>query len=243
MIPGALALLRSRPWLVARVVAYARIALVAARIAANEVGPDSEQARFEHSAQTWATALHAKWLRQSVGVAIAKHTWRGVKAVVAGCEGKGGGGMHCAGAGRRQARAAGGGCWAGVVRCPARAKVHGACGWGGSSGGGGEHGSTYNGTGSLPGAGVRQAQGGVACAGAGGHSGGAGRGSVHGAGDQGAGRASSERTGSGAAGMQQGSSQGRSSGGVQRGVWVDPREQQVGDIAQHDPGAFAFGRW
>ena len=36
MIPGALALLRSRPWLVARVVAYARIALVAARIAANE---------------------------------------------------------------------------------------------------------------------------------------------------------------------------------------------------------------
>ena len=36
MIPGALALLRSRPWLVARVVAYARIALVAARIAASE---------------------------------------------------------------------------------------------------------------------------------------------------------------------------------------------------------------
>ena len=64
-----------------------------------------------------------------------------------------------------------------------------------------------------------------------------------GAGDQGAGRASSERTGSGAAGRQQESSQGRSSEGVQRGVWVDPRADQLGDIAQRDPGAWAFGRW
>ena len=35
-IPGELALLRRSPWLMARVVAYARIALVAARTAARE---------------------------------------------------------------------------------------------------------------------------------------------------------------------------------------------------------------
>ena len=39
---------------------------------AAQVGLDSEQARFEHKAQTWATALHGKWLRQPVGVAIAR---------------------------------------------------------------------------------------------------------------------------------------------------------------------------
>ena len=40
---------------------------------------------------------------------------------------------------------------------------------------------------------------------------------------------------------------GRSSSGVagsvQRGVWVDPAKQQVGNIAELDPGAYAFGRW
>ena len=60
---------------------------------AAQVGADSEQCRFEHKAQTWATALHSKWMRQSVGGAIAKHTWQGVREVVAGAEGKGRGGM------------------------------------------------------------------------------------------------------------------------------------------------------
>ena len=48
---------------------------------AAQVGADSEQSQFEHKAQTWATALHGKWMRQSVGVAIAKHTWQGVREV------------------------------------------------------------------------------------------------------------------------------------------------------------------
>ena len=30
--------------------------------------------------------------------------------------------------------------------------------------------------------------------------------------------------------------------GEQRGVWVDPATQQVGSIAEQDPGAWAFGR-
>ena len=30
--------------------------------------------------------------------------------------------------------------------------------------------------------------------------------------------------------------------GEQRGVWVDPATQHVGSIAEHDPGAYAFGR-
>ena len=30
--------------------------------------------------------------------------------------------------------------------------------------------------------------------------------------------------------------------GEQRGVWVDPAKQHVGAIAEHDPGAYAFGR-
>ena len=154
--------------------------------------------------------------------------------------------MHCAGMGRWRAQAGGGGGWTGVVRCPARAKVHGACAWGGpggegnearvagSSGEGGGHGTTCDSTGSPPGAGMRQARGESG--------GGVELGHKQGAGDQGEGRASSGRTGSGAAGRQQGSSQGRSSGGAQRGVWVDPRADQLGDIAQRDPGAWAFGR-
>ena len=76
----------------------------------------------------------------------------------------------------------------------------------------------------------------------GGSGGGVELGHKQGASDQGEGRASSGRTGSGAADRQQGSSQGRSSGGAQRGVWVGPRADQLGDIAQRDPGAWAFGR-
>ena len=30
--------------------------------------------------------------------------------------------------------------------------------------------------------------------------------------------------------------------GEQSGVWVDPATQHVGAIAEHDPGAYAFGR-
>ena len=30
--------------------------------------------------------------------------------------------------------------------------------------------------------------------------------------------------------------------GAQRGVWVDPATQHLGAIAEHDPGAYAFGR-
>ena len=30
--------------------------------------------------------------------------------------------------------------------------------------------------------------------------------------------------------------------GEQRGAWVDPATQHVGAIAEHDPGAYAFGR-
>ena len=43
--------------------------------------PNGTGVKIEHRAQTWATALHGKWLRQSVGGAVAKHTWRGVREV------------------------------------------------------------------------------------------------------------------------------------------------------------------
>ena len=67
----------------------------------------------------------------------------------------------------------------------------------------------------------------------------------------------------GAAGTMRGGTGGARTGGVQgvrvaeqlrrggqrqggnstkRGVWVDPATQQVGNIAELDPGAFAFGR-
>ena len=91
---------------------------------AAQVGDDSEQARFEHRAQTWATALHGKWLRQSVGVAVAKHTWRGVREVVGSCERRGGGGVGTVGGGGL-VRGKGSGEWSEVVRSPARST---ACG-------------------------------------------------------------------------------------------------------------------
>ena len=45
-----------------------------------------------------------------------------------------------------------------------------------------------------------------------------------------------------AAGGQRRGRQRQGGKSVPRGVWVDPAMQQVGNIAELDPGAFAFGR-
>ena len=204
------------------------------------MGDDSEQARFEHRAQTWATALHGKWLRQSVGVAVAKHTWRGVREVVGSCERRGGGGVGMVGGGGL-VRGKGSGEWSEVVRSPARSA---ACGVQGETwaGGGRDIGGNATRAGDTRGdnattehqqdrhsaaeePGVRRVHGAVRAMGGG--AGGAPTGGV-----QGDGAAKQLRRG----GQRQGGNS------TKRGVWIDPAAVQLGNIAELDPGAFAFGR-
>ena len=242
---------------------------------AAQVGDDSEQARFEHRAQTWATALHGKWLRQSVGVAVAKHTWRGVRAVVGGCERRGGGGVGMVGEGgltqsRRREE------WSEVVRSPARSGAREMQGEVWNGGGGGTRGNTTS-TGDINGdnaateqqqdrnsaaaePGVRSVRGargvdingdnavteqqqdrngtaaepGMGSVRRAGRATGRGTGGTQTGGVQGVGAARQKRRGR----QRQGGSNAKQS----RGVWVDPATQQVGNIAELDPGAYAFGR-
>ena len=182
-----------------------------------QVGADSEKCRFEHKAQTWATALHGKWMRQAVAVAIAKHTWQGVREVVANAESQGGGGLCQAGV-EQATRQGGSRGWGGVSRSPARCVAGFEEGWGSRGDPMTEH-NKENGNGMASNCGAAGVGGGWR----------SGEAILDKLGEQA--EAGQRRVGSAVRGA-----------GEQRGVRVVLTTQRVGSIAEHDPGVHSFRR-